>query len=1240
MIKRKEKKMIKKLGITVLIFVIILASFNIFLPFESHVEASKMIYVGGTGAGNYSSIQIAIDNATSGDTIFIYSGIYNEKLIINKTVNLIGENRDGVVITGISNFPVIYLNSSNVTISNLTLRDGKYGISMESCSNITITQNSIINNSLGILVKKIANSTFSNNNVMDNHNYGMHIEKSSNNSFFDNHIYLNRGYGLYLKNSWNNSIYDNNVSSNDYGIYLGDNSNNNTIIKNIFYDHFRQHIWITTSGYNIIQENNISYDGVGIRIREFAHHNNVSSNTINNVKYAGIDVTLDSDFNEIFDNKVTWSGNGLLLDSTKNSKVESNYFYKSIHGIEIRNSMFAVITNNDVVSRSADGISLEKSHENIIMNNNLSFNRRYGVYIYNSTGNSIINNEVSNNMMRGIYTRISSGNKIENNNVNNNAEYGITVESSINEIIKNNEMINCGLYLTGDEIGHWTDNFIPESNTVNGKPIYFWYNKTSGSIPKNAGQVILYNCMNIVLEGLDVSNGTVGVELAYSSNNIISNNEVQYNSLAGIISIGSNVNIFENNQISFNKNDGVQFMDSNNNVITNSSITNSVNGIWLKNSNNNEIIDSHIKFNSWLSIHFFESDRNLLVRNTFAYNKYGPYLRDSDYNRAYHNNIKSNTYGPVEINSKSYWNYSYPTGGNYWDMYNKMDIYSGPSQNEVGPDGFGDKPFSSGLDNPDKYPLMLPFGQSIPSAPRNLNGTSGDSFVNLIWSSPDLDDEYKLTGYKIYRASKYDIFYVIAEVGDILFYNDTTLTNGLTYSYKIGAVCEGREGFLSEEFRATPYSVPSAPYNLKTETGLDHINLTWRWPLDYGGSQIKGYKIYKGFYPGSVSFLTDVNGGLKYKDTEVSRGKTYYYQVSAFNDIGESTKSEEVSVYFPDVPDAPSNLTVKAGDSYIELRWKPPLFDGGYSISHYIINRSSGQEIYTLKILVIDKFFYNDTEVDNGKTYNYTLKALNKVGPGPSSNKVNATPTEWSSPIPRANIVFTDFNGTVPKTVSFKGIAFDNDGIIISYHWNFGDGNISFERDPIHTFQTSGKFNVSLIVTDNDLNKATAMITINILPKPVLDDPDSEKTNGNASVSKESPNVALGISLVIIIVLIAFLIIFYLRILRKPRRQEGEGLEKSDIVKEQEKSIKNYAEPYPKRSTVIGEITEEPAQDPKNHDVFRILPEQFQVQPDLEQKLISPQQNRKYPLLPEKSMESEQESRKDLSKRPGRKYKE
>ena len=56
------------------------------------------LYVGGSGPGNYTMIQNAIDDASAGETVFVYNGTYFENVIVNKTIDVIGEERNNTII--------------------------------------------------------------------------------------------------------------------------------------------------------------------------------------------------------------------------------------------------------------------------------------------------------------------------------------------------------------------------------------------------------------------------------------------------------------------------------------------------------------------------------------------------------------------------------------------------------------------------------------------------------------------------------------------------------------------------------------------------------------------------------------------------------------------------------------------------------------------------------------------------------------------------------------------------------------------------------------------------------------------------------------------------------------------------------------------------------------------------------------------------------------------------------------
>jgi hypothetical protein len=316
---------------------------------------------------------------------------------------------------------------------------------------------------------------------------------------------------------------------------------------------------------------------------------------------------------------------------------------------------------------------------------------------------------------------------------------------------------------------------------------------------------------------------------------------------------------------------------------------------------------------------------------------------------------------------------------------------------------------------------------STPLAPQNLTAQPGDGYVNLSWDSPVYDGGSAITNYSVWRGLFSGGESPLVDLGVVLQFNDTSVTNGVKFYYKIKARNSQGNGSLSEEVSANPGTLPSAPMNLVADAGDTYVELTWTAPGSDGGSPITNYSIYKGETSGSEAFLVEIDNVLDFNDTDVINGQIYFYQVAARNPIGEGALSWEVSATPLGLPSEPQDVEPSAGMSYVDLTWSEPAANGGSQITNYIIYRgtSYGSVVFLIEIGSI--LSYNDTDVENSVTYTYRVSAKNAVGEGAWSDAVNATPLNQ---LPSCVISSPLIGETVSGYLSISGSASDIDGSV------------------------------------------------------------------------------------------------------------------------------------------------------------------------------------------------------------------
>jgi len=624
-----------------------------------------------------------------------------------------GSEGTGFNLTSLSNVTIkntnvkgfkygIYLTSvSHNVIFRNNITNNTNGIRLSpSSDNNTLSQNNIINSLFGVIVSASSNNTISRNNITS-FGSGIHLSGySTRNNIYKNNI-KNKGGGVWLLNSSNNRISENNITDSKMGINLLKYSNNNIISGNNIINNNYFGVWFCDSSNNTVYGNDIT-EGVGFERLHESYDNKFFHN--NFIDYSGFWTPCANFWDNGFEGNY-WSGYSgadsdcdgigdvpyvLCVNNTDNYPLM--HPYGCIRNLDTKLTYLTIqsaINANETLDGNTIFVEEEIYYETVVVNKSLSLigeNRsntiidgnftgtvmnvtadnvnitgftirkseylfpNCGIYVGDcSTGNNISYNIITNNW-HGILLDDSSNNTISGNNIINNYE-GISILCSGSNVLKNNNITgNCYSFsVWGIALSDFIHD-IDTSNTVNGKPIYYWVNQRDKEIPADAGYVAVVNSTNILVKNLTITKNTRGILFAFTKQSMIENVNIS-NNMYGIV-------------------------------------------FWF--SDYNTICENTISSNSFQGVSIPYSRSNAVSDNTISNNDYGVYLDGSPNNRFYHNNFINNTkHVHVRISIPNYWDNGFE--GNYWSDYNGTDSDL---------DGIGDTPYVIDVNNQDNYPLM------------------------------------------------------------------------------------------------------------------------------------------------------------------------------------------------------------------------------------------------------------------------------------------------------------------------------------------------------------------------------------------------------------------------------------------------------------------------------------------------------------------------------------------------------
>ena len=535
--------------------------------YNSQPLSRNILQVDDEGDGDYISIQQAVHNANQGDLIEVYSGAYLEKININKSIVLKGipwELGSG----GDTGRPIINLKDDLIITSDgneicgFTIEGAYHSIIMNTSSNNFLHNLTISNNYIGLKIDDSSQNNSLNNNNFSSNYVSIQLMNSSNNSFFNN-VVSESVYGILTIDSCKNSFIQNNISINGCGVVIA-NSDNETYYNNNFFANLDS--MILDNSQNIL----------------------ISHNSISNSFFRGIYI-LNSYNSTIFYNRLNLSGILFSVNTSTSCIASQKIMNNSVNG---KPAYFFTDYDGERIPEDA-GMVILNNCSNFIMQNLSISATDYCVQIRSSSNITISNSSFSYSMT-GLSLLNSTFSTVYDCTFINNTYGGVNLRYSPYNLLQNNTFINDGINLYGFDKYTWTTQTI-QNNTVNDKPIYYYQNQNSISIPADAGQIILANCSHFNIHHLNISHVELGIQLAYCENNTIIDNHITKCNAGLMMKCFSMNNIIDHNCFTYCKRGSALLCSSYNTFTWNNFSDCSVGLMFGLVSNNNTI--SHNFFN-------------------------------------------------------------------------------------------------------------------------------------------------------------------------------------------------------------------------------------------------------------------------------------------------------------------------------------------------------------------------------------------------------------------------------------------------------------------------------------------------------------------------------------------------------------------------------------------------------------------------------------------------------------------
>lgn len=258
-----------------------------------------------------------------------------------------------------------------------------------------------------------------------------------------------------------------------------------------------------------------------------------------------------------------------------------------------------------------------------------------------------------------------------------------------------------------------------------------------------------------------------------------------------------------------------------------------------------------------------------------------------------------------------------------------------------------------------------------PLTPTNYYLSGSVHHITLSWLNNTSGSQS--TGYYIYRSKSSSGTFLRIDTANTAIYYDT-VPDTSRYYYRVSGYNSMGEGTQT----IAKYSnrrIPSRPSNITVENQANITHIETNWSATIGAA---GYYIHRSTTSSGVYTKLDSTTDTTYNDSTPSPNIRYYYKISAYSEVGESSLSNYAyGKLFWQSPLAPNIIKATLGtrEDTITISWKPTTHTSSYKV-YRDANYSFQNPV--LVGISSDTLFHDTVSTDS--VFNYKLKSVNKIG--------------------------------------------------------------------------------------------------------------------------------------------------------------------------------------------------------------------------------------------------------------------